>query len=139
MSRVVSVAFTHYTSDARVRRMCEALADRSDDVVAITLRDEGEPRRHQLAGVTVRSIRLRQHRGSSIVLYVAQYVAFMFIVAWLLLVERMRGPIDVVHVNNMPDFIVVATLPVKLLASTTRRSSPASSISGARSRTITRS
>lgn len=114
MSKVVSVAFTHYASDARVRRMCEALSDRGDDVVAITLRDDGERKLRQLAGVTVRSVALRQHRGSSIVRYIAQYLAFTAIVAWLLIVERIKGRIDVVHVNNMPNFIVFATLPIRL-------------------------
>ena len=115
MIKTATVAFTHYASDGRVRRMAEALAERGDDVTAITLREENEPRRYELAGVKVRTVNLKQHRGSNQVLYIAQYVIFLLIAAWLLTVSHMRRRFDVVHINNMPDFMVFAALPVKVL------------------------
>jgi glycosyltransferase involved in cell wall biosynthesis len=115
MIKTATVAFTHYASDGRVRRMAEALAERGDDVTAITLREENEPKRYELAGVKVRTVNLKQHRGSNQVLYIAQYVIFLLIVAWLLTVSHMRRRFDVVHINNMPDFMVFAALPVKVL------------------------
>lgn len=115
MIKTATVAFTHYASDGRVRRMAEALAERGDDVTAITLREEHEPKRYELAGVKVRTVNLKQHRGSNQVLYIAQYVIFLLIVAWLLTVSHMRRRFDVVHINNMPDFMVFAALPVKVL------------------------
>lgn len=115
MIRTASVAFTHYASDGRVRRMAEALAERGDDVMAITLRDEDEPKNYVLAGVTVRTINLRQHRGSNQVLYIAQYVAFLLIASWILTLAHVRRRLSVVHINNMPDFMVFAALPVKVM------------------------
>ena len=115
MIKTATVAFTHYASDGRVRRMAEALAERGDDVTAITLREENEPRRYELAGVKVRTVNLKQHRGSNQVLYIAQYVIFLLIAALLLTVSHMRRRFDVVHINNMPDFMVFAALPVKVL------------------------
>ena len=115
MIRTASVAFTHYASDGRVRRMAEALAERGDDVTAITLRDKDEPRSYVLAGVKVRTINLRQHRGSNQVLYIAQYVIFLLITSWILTVAHLRRRLNVVHINNMPDFMVFAALPVKVM------------------------
>ena len=115
MMRTATVAFTHYASDGRVRRMAEALADRGDNVMAITLRDENEPKSYILAGVKVRTVGLTQHRGTNQILYIAQYLAFLVIAAWILTMAHMRRRFDVVHVNNMPDFMVFAALPVKML------------------------
>ncbi|MGI9641435.1 MAG: glycosyltransferase family 4 protein [Acidimicrobiia bacterium] len=115
MIRTATVAFTHYASDGRVRRMAEALAERGDNVTAITLRDQGEPKSYHLAGVKVRTINLKQHRGSNQLLYVTQYLAFMFITSWILLVAHVKRRFDVVHINNMPNFMVFAAVPIKIL------------------------
>lgn len=114
MTRIASVAFTHYASDARVRRMSEALVSRGDRVLAITLREADEPKQYKLEGVSVRTIDLKQHRGTNTVRYMLQYVRFMIATSWILLLAHLRDSFDVVHVNNMPDFMVYAALPVKL-------------------------
>lgn len=115
MIRTATVAFTHYASDGRVRRMAEALAERGDNVLAITLRDENEPKDYTLAGVRVRTVNISQHRGSNQVLYIAQYIVFLIITAWILTIAHLKRRFRVVHINNMPDFMVFAALPVKVM------------------------
>lgn len=83
--------------------------------MAVTLREADEPRSYVLAGVKVRTINIKQHRGSNPVLYIAQYVAFLLIASSILTVAHMKRRFSVVHINNMPDFMVFAAVPVKAL------------------------
>lgn len=106
MVRVATIAFTYYDSDPRVRRMAEALAERGDDVTALVLKNPQTPRRRIVGGVDVHGIPIPRYRGSSNLAYAAQYVAFFAAAASVVSVLHGRRPFDVVHVNNMPDFMV---------------------------------
>jgi glycosyltransferase involved in cell wall biosynthesis len=114
VARVASIAFTHYDSDPRVRRMATALADRGDEVVAVVLRNEGQSRVRSVDGVEVVGIRIRQYRGGNALVYLGQYLAFFFAAMFVLTRLHLRRRFDLVHANNMPDFIVFAALPLKL-------------------------
>ena len=113
--RIASVAFTNYDADPRVRRMSEALVERGDAVTAITLMQDGKPRQRSVSGVDVLGIDMPQYRGTSVRAYLAQYIRFLFAAMWLLTKLHLRNRFDVVHVNNMPDFLVFAALPAKVL------------------------
>lgn len=113
--RIASVAFTNYDADPRVRRMSEALVERGDTVTAITLTQPGKPKRRTMEGVNVHGIDIEQYKGSSIRAYLVQYLRFFFAATWLLTRLHLRGRFDVVHVNNMPNFIVFTALPARLL------------------------
>ena len=111
--RVVSVAFTFYVRDGRVRRACEALAARGDQVTVIPLAEAGRPDREEIAGVEVwrvpvsrRSLTTHQTRAR----YLQEYAAFGAAVARALAALQRQGPVDLVHVNNMPDALVFAAL-----------------------------
>jgi glycosyltransferase involved in cell wall biosynthesis/acetyltransferase-like isoleucine patch superfamily enzyme len=108
--RVAVVAYTRYRTDARVRREAEALAARGDSVIVYCLRTAG-PSRETIEGVTVRELPVRRYRG----LYFFSYVLFMVLAAGALLAGHLRRRHDVVHVHNLPDFMVLAALPVRLL------------------------
>ena len=115
---VVSVAFSEYSSDGRVRRACEALVARGDRVTALTIREDGKPDRETVAGVEVE--RLPVSRGSlrkrgSRVRYLLEYAVFAEEAARRLLVHHARSRIDLVHVNDMPDVLVLTAMPLKAL------------------------
>lgn len=116
--RVVSVAFSEYSSDGRVRRACEALVARGDRVTALTIREDGKADRETVAGVEVE--RLPVSRGSlrkrgSRARYLAEYAVFAEEAARRLLLHHARSRIDLVHVNNMPDLLVLVAMPLKAL------------------------
>jgi len=113
--RIASVAFTIYDADPRVRRMSEALVKRGDEVVAIALRQPEQPRQRSVDGVQVHGVDIKQHQGTSLRIYVTQYLRFLLVATWLLTRFHLKKRFDVVHVNNMPDFLVFAALPAKLL------------------------
>jgi glycosyltransferase involved in cell wall biosynthesis len=94
--------------------MATSLAERGDDVVAVVLRHEVQARVRTIDGVDVVGIRIRQYRGGNALAYLAQYLAFFFAALFVLTRLHLRKRFDLVHANNMPDFIVFAALPLKL-------------------------
>lgn len=110
--RVCMVAFTHYTSDSRVRREAEALAQRGDTVDVISLEEEGLSSGSSVNGVTVLSIRTGRYRGGSSRRYMLKYLSFFFRAAYMLTRRHFIRRYDVVQVHTMPDFMVfTAILP----------------------------
>lgn len=117
MARIASIAFTHYDSDPRVRRMAEALAERGDDVTALVLKGKDVPRRRTVAGVEVIGIPIPRYRGTSNLAYAAQYAAFFAAAGAVVTTLHARKPFDVIHVNNMPDFMVFSASLAKAMGS----------------------
>jgi glycosyltransferase involved in cell wall biosynthesis len=116
MARVASVAFTYYDSDPRVRRMAEALVERGDTVTAVVLRGD-RPARRVVAGVEIVGIPIPRYRGTSNLAYAAQYAAFFAAAIGVVSALHVRRRFDVVHVNNMPDFMIFAAAPAKAMGS----------------------
>ncbi len=106
--RCVSIAYTEATSDARVRRHCEALARRGWRVYQLGLGAPGERAVGRLNGVVlVRWLRPR-YRGGRLLSYAAAYAGFM-VWAWRVLARiGRRGALDVVQSNNVPCALVFA-------------------------------
>lgn len=115
MARVASIAFTRYDSDPRVRRMAESLAASGHEVTVIALGEDGGSQDRQVDGVRVLGLAISQYRGTSLFRYLWQYVLFVVLAAWRLAGMHLRRRFDVVHANNLPDFVVFAALPAKLL------------------------
>lgn len=111
---VCMVAYTLYDTDPRVRREAEILSSAGAyDVVAFTLKDSDLPKKYTLNGVRVCELNVRKYRGGSPLRYILSYLHFTF--AALLAVTRssIKHAIDVVHVHNMPNFLIFAAiLPV---------------------------
>src|SRR5262245_41064468 len=109
--RVCMVVYTLYDGDARVRREAETLAATGlYEVDVLTLKDGKTARQYTLSGVNVRQLNARKYRGGNPARYVLSYLNF----AWLAFLELTRrsiaGTVDVVHVHNMPDFLIMAAI-----------------------------
>ncbi|WIG59199.1 MAG: hypothetical protein OJF49_001946 [Ktedonobacterales bacterium] len=113
--RVAAVTFDYYPFDVRVRRLAEAAADAGYDMDVICLREPGEARREVYNGVNI--YRVPQHRGfgKALPLTVLAWCWFMLLSGALLTRLHLRRRYDVVHVHNMPDFLVFCALIPKLL------------------------
>jgi len=109
------VVHAYYPHDVRVRRQCEALADRGDIVDLVCLRAEGESKTERIGNVNVHRLPLRHERGQGALGYMAEYAAF-FVLAFLKLgALSIRHRYPIVQVHNMPDFLVFTTLIPKIL------------------------
>lgn len=108
--RVAMVTHSFYESDGRVTRYAEALANRGDTVEVFALkRDRSAPSREVRSGVTVHRIQSRSSvdRQSSIA-YLLPLLRFLLSSSWQLSYRHLRQRYDVVHVHNIPDFLVFA-------------------------------
>ena len=104
----VSIAYTHAPSDPRVRRECETLARAGWRVVQIGLGVAGEARVGHLNGVLLVRLPKRRYRGGALVLYAWAYLSFLVWARRVLRRLMAHGPVDVVQVSNLPNFLVWA-------------------------------
>lgn len=113
--RAAVVLYSYYASDPRPRREAEALHLAGMDVDVICLRqDSREPGLEVLSGVRVHRVPLKRRRAGKMT-YAIQYFSFLISSFMLLSWWRANRRYDLVHVHNMPDFLVFSALLPKLL------------------------
>jgi len=101
-----------------VRRESRAFADAGCQVDVIMLAGrEGGPGITTEDGVTVHRLPGSKSRGSKIQ-YLTDYGGFMARVAQRLWAEHKSRPFDLIQINTMPDFMVLATIASKLRGAT---------------------
>jgi glycosyltransferase involved in cell wall biosynthesis len=108
------IAYTDYAGDARVRREAETLAEHGFHVRLMATRAGGPARDYVLDGVAVSELQEQKYQGKSARAYLASYCRFLLAASAECLRLRWRGELDVVHVHNMPDFLVFAGLLPRL-------------------------
>jgi glycosyltransferase involved in cell wall biosynthesis len=113
--KVCMVAYTDYESDNRVRRYAETLAKRGDivDVIAHSVGSSDEPYK-QINGVNVYQIQKRQFDERTPWGYGSRLISFLGRSSVTLTRLHARNRYDVIHVHNMPDFLVFAAWYPKL-------------------------
>ena len=113
--KIAMVVHSYYPNDVRVRRECEALADRGDSVDLICLRKNGERSREQIDNVEVRRLPVQHNRGQGPLGYIKEYLSFFFRAAFTLTRLYLTRKYPIIQVHNLPDFLVFVTLIPKLL------------------------
>jgi len=113
--RICMVAYSGYETDGRIRRYAEALARRGDMVDVIALEGmSGGKKISILNGVTVYHIQRRDHNETGHWSYASRLLRFLFRSSVVLTRLHKRNRYDVVHIHNMPDFLVFAAWYPKL-------------------------
>lgn len=112
--RVCMVLHAYYLRDTRVRRYADALVAKGAEVDVLCLREEGEPTEAIASGVTIHRISLQSKRGSRL-RYVAEYATAFLLFGIKLNLLNLRHRYDIVHVHNMPDFLVFTALIPRIL------------------------
>jgi glycosyltransferase involved in cell wall biosynthesis len=108
------VAYTYYESDPRVIREAEAAADGGFGVDFLALRRTGTPPTEVVRDVRVIRLNQAKYRGGGRLKYLVEYVKFFlrcFAKTTALFFKRRY---DIIHVNNMPDFLVFTTIIPRL-------------------------
>src|SRR5579883_2915763 len=107
---VGTITFDWYPFDPRVRRLAEAAADAGDAVDVICIRQPGEKRFEIYNGVRIYRMPMGRGFGRSLPMTILAWCWFMVlagaVVSWL----HLKRSYQVIHVHNMPDFLVFATL-----------------------------
>lgn len=112
--KICMLAYTFYESDNRVMRYAEALARQGHQVDAVTLLGEGHPKYETMHGVEVCRIQRRVLDEARPYVYARKLLTFLCRAAWFLAQRSVKTPYDLVHVHNIPDFLVFAALIPKL-------------------------
>ncbi len=107
--RVAMVVFSFYPYDRRVRREAEALAGEGISVDVICLRGGGESSSETVDGVNVIRLPMARRRGGRW-RYLSEYLVFFILVLLRLSSLHLRRRYDIVHVHNMPDFLIFTAL-----------------------------
>ncbi|HVM61583.1 MAG TPA: glycosyltransferase [Verrucomicrobiae bacterium] len=105
-----------YESDNRVMRYAEALADRGDEVdVLCVKRDRNQPDTEIINRVRVRRVLRRSgKRAKGQTAYLVPLLRFWFNSMVTLTWENLKRRYDLIHVHNVPDFLVFAAWCPKL-------------------------
>jgi glycosyltransferase involved in cell wall biosynthesis/peptidoglycan/xylan/chitin deacetylase (PgdA/CDA1 family) len=108
-NKVCMLAYTDYEADGRVRRYAESLARRGDHVDVIALSEgSGHLGETSISGVSVYRIQDREPNERSKWTYALRLLRFLF--ASSVFLTRRQGDVryDLVHIHNVPDFLVFA-------------------------------
>ena len=112
--RAAVVLYSYYASDPRPRREAETLQQAGMEVDVICLRENAaEPKDEILNGVNVHRVSLKRRRSGAFI-YALQYFWFLVNSFFILTGWRLKKTYDLVHVHNMPDFLVFSALIPKL-------------------------
>jgi glycosyltransferase involved in cell wall biosynthesis/peptidoglycan/xylan/chitin deacetylase (PgdA/CDA1 family) len=116
--KICMLVHNSYETDNRVRRYAEALAKRGDHVDVIALAGGKIPLgSEEISGVTVFRVqhRVRNERGKWT--YAWRLLRFLFVSSAFLTRRHQRVRYDVIHVHNIPDFLVFAAWYPKITGS----------------------
>lgn len=106
---LMAVANNPYPRDPRVRHEAEALADAGFHVTVVAPRADGEQARSSVNGVAVLRYPLPGF-GTGALSYMAEFAYVTLATAILILWVWLRKGLDVIHLHNPPDTLVLATL-----------------------------
>jgi glycosyltransferase involved in cell wall biosynthesis len=109
------IVHAYYEEDSRVRREAESLVARGRPVEVFALRRDGDSRQAVLAGVTVHRLDVQRHQGAGLGTYLREYLAFLVRSSWAVARAQRRRHFAVVQVHTLPDFLIFAGLPLRLV------------------------
>ena len=113
MKRIAMVVLSSYPIDVRVRREAEALRDAGTKIDVLCITQRGELTKENVNGINVFRLNLKRHRAGKF-RYLLEYALF-FTWSFLKLAHlELRNRYDIIHVHNMPDFLVFTALIPKL-------------------------
>jgi len=111
---VAMLAHSYYEEDPRVRREAEALVQHGREVDVFALRRPGDPPSGEVAGVRVYRIDVQRHQGAGLAVYLLEYLSFLVRAGVSVTRAHRRRHYGLVQVHTLPDFLVLAALPLRL-------------------------
>lgn len=114
--RICMITHSFYASDCRVRRYAEALAERGDSVEVIALRPRSNVAKEEIIKA-VKLYRIQDRFGkneTTELSFLWPVLRFLFLSSRLLNRLQRHKPFDLIHIHNMPDFLVFAAWRAKL-------------------------
>lgn len=113
MKRIAMVVLSSYPIDVRVRREAEALCDAGAEIDVLCITQRGELTKENVNGINVLRLNLKRYRASKL-RYLLEYALFFSWSFLKLTYLELRNRYDIIHVHNMPDFLVLTAIIPKL-------------------------
>lgn len=117
MKRICMIVHQDYYRDGRVRRYAETLAaqDIAVDIICVKPIDpNNKVTQVEVPNVTVYPVDIRRRYGG-LASQLREYLIALFFYTFVLLKLHFKHRYDVIHVHNMPDFLVFAALVPRLM------------------------
>jgi glycosyltransferase involved in cell wall biosynthesis len=112
--KICMIAYSNFQTDPRIRRESEALAKEGNEVNFLVLAENSKPKTYRMNGVNIVELNMRKHRGKKSSSYFLPYLKFLGLAFWHCSKLFLKNGVDVVHVHNMPNFLVFAGILPRL-------------------------
>jgi glycosyltransferase involved in cell wall biosynthesis len=113
--KICMVTYSNYENDSRVRRYAESLAKRGDLVDVIAITNKNDPlEAKEICGVNVLLIQRRENNERGKWSYMWRLMRFLIVSSRLLTRRHREQRYDLIHVHNVPDFLIYAAWYPKL-------------------------
>lgn len=113
--RVCMVTYSFYECDSRTIQCARSLTRRGDSVDIIALARAGAPRVEVIDGVNVYRVQQRKINERAAFSYFFRILRFLLGAMAVLTWKHLRKRYQLVHVHSVPDFLVIAALPLRLM------------------------
>jgi glycosyltransferase involved in cell wall biosynthesis len=113
--RYCSIAYTNYEFDYRVRRYAEALVGFNNKIDAFALAGENGENKQKLNGVQLYKIQKREFKEKKQLHYLINILKFFIKGTFIVLMRHLKHRYDIIHVHNVPDFLVLMAFIPRLL------------------------
>jgi glycosyltransferase involved in cell wall biosynthesis len=113
--RVCAITFDMYPFDVLVRRTAEAAVKAGYASDVICLREPGQKAYEVCDGVHIYRIPMYRSFGRSLPFTVLEWCCFLVLAGLVVTRLHLKQAYNVIHVHNMPDFLVFSALIPKLL------------------------
>ena len=112
---VLMIVHSYYQEDPRVRREAESLVVAGRPVVVLGLRKPGGPSTSKVGGVRVHHLDVQRHQGAGLGVYLREYTSFLLRAMFAAVRLHRRERFALAQVHSLPDFLVFAALPLRLV------------------------
>ena len=109
------IVHAYYEEDPRVRREAESLVAAGRPVQVLGLRRPGGPDTSVVEGVRVHHLDVQRHQGAGLGVYLREYLSFLARAMFAAVRLHRRERFALVQVHSLPDFLVFAALPLRLV------------------------
>ena len=111
---ICMLAYATYFTDARIKAYVKTLAVHSISADVIALKEKNKGDRDVLENGEIFYL-MKKYQGGNSLQYIASYLAFFILAFFKLSFLYFRKKYKIIHIHNMPNFLVFSALIPKLL------------------------
>lgn len=113
--RIATITFDWFPHEPRALRTAEAAAHAGHQVDVICLQQPGKKSHDIYNGIHICRVPMNRGPRRPLLITILQWSWFLILAAVTVTWLHLKRPYDIVHVHNMPDFLVFSALVPKLL------------------------